>query len=310
MSSRAVQMRDRGLSIVLGSYNRKAFLKLTVDSIRRELDAADFPHETIVVDGGSTDGTIAWLSRQKDIVSIIQHNRGKWRGKPVERRSWGYFMNLGFKSAQGRYICMLSDDCLVVPGALRNGLAYFVRRQSEGVNLGAVPFYFTLNYPATTDYVVMRFGKHIHLNHGIYLNEALRSVGYADEESYSFYSADVDLSFRMISNGYSIEPCPDSKVVHFGHINITARWSNDSMRKDNKSFESIWAAMLPESGSGSTPALLMLPAERFNTSDICRYTIGLRWILLRTTLLARLETSTMVLRIARTLRTRFAKESR
>lgn len=62
------------VNVVLGSYNRKRFLKLTIDSIRKELESCDFSHEIIVVDGGSTDGAIGWLSKQKDIVSIIQHN--------------------------------------------------------------------------------------------------------------------------------------------------------------------------------------------------------------------------------------------
>lgn len=301
MTTRSAEMGSRGVSVVLGSYNRKGFLKLTVDSIRRELQAADFPHEIIIVDGGSTDGTIRWLARQKDIVSIIQHNRGKWQGKPIERRSWGYFMNLGFKCAQGKYVCMLSDDCLVVPGAIRNGVAYFEKRLSDGIKLGAVPFYFILNYPRTTDYVVVRFGKHIYVNHGIYLNEALRCVGYADEESYRFYAADADLSFRMISRGYSIEPCSDSKIVHFSHINIRARMSNNSMMEDSKVFEGKWEVMLSQSNRESTPPLLTLGDTHFTNADICRHSIGLRWTLMRTRVIAKLESSATIRRIARAL---------
>jgi len=309
MTTRSAEMGSRGISVVLGSYNRKGFLKLTVDSIRRELQAADFPHEIIIVDGGSTDGTIRWLARQKDIVSIIQHNRGKWQGKPIGRRSWGYFMNLGFKCAQAKYVCMLSDDCLVVPGAIRNGVAYFEKRLSDGIKLGAVPFYFILNYPQTTDYIVIRFGKHIYLNHGIYLNEALRCVGYADEESYRFYAADADLSFRMISRGYSIEPCSDSRIIHFSHINIGARMSNYSMIEDSKAFEIKWAAMLSESSCESTPQLLTLANQHFSSSHIYRHSIGLRCPLMRTRVLAKLESSATIRRIARALQAQLARQS-
>lgn len=198
------------VSTIIGTYNRKRFLKLTIDSIRKELENCDLTYEIIVVDDGSTDGSIKWLSKQKDIITIIQHNRGKWRGNPVERRSWGYFMNLGFKSAQGKYICMLSDDCLVVPGAIRNGITYFEKRLSEGIKLGAVPFYFIMNYPIDTEYCLMRVGEHFFVNHGLYLNAALNSVGYVDEETYRFYSADVDLCFKMLTNGYCVEPCSSS----------------------------------------------------------------------------------------------------
>jgi glycosyltransferase involved in cell wall biosynthesis len=62
------------VSIVLGSYNRLPFLKLTIESIRREMENS--AHEIIVVDGGSTDGSMEWLIQQKDVLTIIQNNRG------------------------------------------------------------------------------------------------------------------------------------------------------------------------------------------------------------------------------------------
>ena len=72
------------------------------------------------------------------MISIIQHNRGTYQGKQIEQRSWGYFMNLGFKCAQGKYICMISDDCLIIPGSLKNGYEEFERRLSQGKTPGAL----------------------------------------------------------------------------------------------------------------------------------------------------------------------------
>ena len=95
------------VSVVLGSYNRKRFLKAAIQSIRN--NGISVPYEIIVVDGGSTDGSLRWLIKQKDIINIVQHNRGSTKGQPVERRSWGYFMNLGFKCAQGKFIVILKN---------------------------------------------------------------------------------------------------------------------------------------------------------------------------------------------------------
>jgi hypothetical protein len=44
------------------------------------------PYELIVVDGFN-DGSIQWLIEQKDIITIIQHNSGEWRGKRLTE-SW------------------------------------------------------------------------------------------------------------------------------------------------------------------------------------------------------------------------------
>lgn len=108
------------VSVVMGTYNRYEFLRRTIDTVREELK--NLTHEIIVVDGGSNDETTPWLLEQKDVISIIQHNRGDWLGKPVERKSWGYFMNLGFKAGSAKYVCMVSDDCLIIPGAILNGI--------------------------------------------------------------------------------------------------------------------------------------------------------------------------------------------
>ncbi|MBT0653025.1 glycosyltransferase family 2 protein [Geomobilimonas luticola] len=214
------------LSVVLGSYNRLRFLKLTIESIRWELEQCPFSHEIVVVDGGSTDGTLMWLAKQKDIISIVQHNRGEWRGSPIETRSWGYFMNLGFKCAQGKYICMLSDDCLVVPGAIVKGVARFEEHLATGDRVGALAFYWR-NWPEQQKYRVGRtLGDRMFVNHGLYLNNAMKEVGYCDEETYLFYHADGDLCLKMWEKGYTCVDAPDSYIEHYSHANLAARSSN------------------------------------------------------------------------------------
>lgn len=201
------------LSVVIGTYQRNKFLPLTISTVRDELK--DIPHEIIVIDGGSTDGTIEWLTQQKDIVTIIQHNRGIWNNKPITKRSWGYFMNLGFKSAQGKFVCMLSDDCLVTPGSIVNGLNLFERCLNADINLGGVAFYWR-NWPTQPEYVVgQTWGDRIFINHGLYLNEALKKVGFVDENSYSFYHADGDLCLKMWEKGYLIIDSQKSFIEHF-----------------------------------------------------------------------------------------------
>lgn len=224
------------VSVVLGSYNRLDLLKLTIDSVRQELGAIS--HEIIVVDGGSSDGSDRWLVRQKDVITIVQHNRGVWNNKPIVRRSWGYFMNLAFKCAQGKYICMISDDCLIVPGAIRNGCELFEQRISKGDKVGAVAFYWR-DWPTQEKYRVgLTLGNNMFVNHGLYLREALAEVNYIDEDTFGFYCADGDLVLKMIRKGYACIDSPTSFIEHFAHTNTAIRSSN------LKNFESDWKKYL------------------------------------------------------------------
>jgi len=216
------------ISMVIGSFNRLPMLKLCIDAVRIELTGQDY--EIIVVDGGSTDGTIEWLTQQKDIVSIIQHNRGEWAGKKIERKPWAYFMNLAFKAACGKYICMLSDDSLIVPGAINNGVELFDKRLEQGVNIGGVAFYFR-DFPVRKKYAVAINVGNLYVNHGLYLNDAMKKVNYCDE-NYHFYFADTDLALNMKHMGYEIISSENSYVEHYFEATPEIRASNNDTRKE------------------------------------------------------------------------------
>jgi GT2 family glycosyltransferase len=227
------------VSVVVGSYNRRRFLEPALESVRANGTSASY--EMIVVDGGSTDGTLPWLIGQKDIVTIVQHNRGEFRGQPIRRRSWGYFMNLGFKAAQGKYVLMISDDCLLVPGAIDAGLRRFESLLDEGRKVGGGAFYFR-NWPNESDYYVQRtFGGKMMVNHGLYLREAMEAVGFVDEERYLFYKADGDLCLKMWEAGYEVVDAPGAYVEHYEGANPEVRLSNrEVMVRDRAAYRERW----------------------------------------------------------------------
>ncbi len=235
-------MSTPAVSVVLGSYNRLPFLKATIASVRDNGGA--LPCEIIVVEGGSTDGSLAWLSQQKDIITIIQHNRGIFRGRPLVRRSWGYFMNLGFKCAQGTYILMISDDCLLLPASIQRGCQHFERLRATGRSIGAVAFYWR-NWPIESAYRVgLTFGDKMFVNHGLYLRQALEQIGWIDEDRYQFYHADGDLSLKLWEHGYEVVDCPDAMVEHFTHANHKVRQSNiDRQKQDWSAYRARWAGV-------------------------------------------------------------------
>ena len=227
------------ISVVVASYQRRNLLQKTIQSVRN--NKIKLPYEIIVVDGGSDDGSIDWLVRQKDIITIVQHNRGNFNGKPIERRSWGYFMNLGFKAAQGYFILMLSDDCLLLPGAVNNAIRYYHHLKGEHRKIGGIAFYFR-NWPSEDKYYVQKtLGGKLMVNHGIFLKRALEKVNYANENSYMFYKADGDLCLKMWQAGYEIVDCPTSFVEHYYNPNEAVRRTNNAvLEQDRAAYKKKW----------------------------------------------------------------------
>ncbi|MDB4902153.1 MAG: hypothetical protein JWQ63_1434 [Mucilaginibacter sp.] len=85
------------ISVIIPTYNRLWSLPQTVESCRN----TNCNVEIIVIDDGSTDGTLIWLNKQKDI-NIIQ--------QPYLGKCWA--VNSGFEIAKGKYIRFLDSDDL------------------------------------------------------------------------------------------------------------------------------------------------------------------------------------------------------
>src|SRR5438067_8667389 len=92
-------------SVIVPTFNRADFLVDTLESVFRQR-FADF--EIIVVDDGSTDGTIEYLRSLAGRVRVCQQaNRGA-----------GPARNLGARHAQGKYLAFLDSDDLWFPWTL------------------------------------------------------------------------------------------------------------------------------------------------------------------------------------------------
>lgn len=231
------------VSVVIGSYNRASLLRLAVQSVRENFSGLE--GEIIVVDGGSTDGSIEYLSAQQDVISIIQHNRYSQDGRERRRKSWGGFMNMGFRAAAGRYVVMISDDCLLYSDAISNSIKHVESAEATGLKVGACA-YFYRNWPDERDYYVQRtLGGNLMVNHGLYLKSALEDVGYADEDNYAFYKADTDLSLRIWRAGYSITASEKAICDHYIGRAEKARASNMKLiEQDRAAMRKLWPKLV------------------------------------------------------------------
>lgn len=119
------------VAVVLGSYQRRALLEPCIDSIRHAVGS--LPYQIIVVDGGSTDGSRAWLAEQQDVALIAE--RGPLRGAVHSYdRGFGYLVDDRF-----RHAAIFNDDDLLLPGK-EPSIQRAVETLNGDVSIGAVAF--------------------------------------------------------------------------------------------------------------------------------------------------------------------------
>lgn len=110
------------VSIVSGTYNRLESLKRMVGSVRRSV--GDFHHyEIVLVDGGSTDGTLDWCRLQKDVRLIEQ---GELLGAVKA-------FNAGAQAAAGRYVILANDDVYFIDESILNAVAFMDNNDQVGI---------------------------------------------------------------------------------------------------------------------------------------------------------------------------------
>lgn len=113
-------------SVVIPTYNRRHIIGRAIDSVF-EQGVEDV--EVLVVDDGSTDGTVEWLRRDyaDKPVRVIANTGAKG---PAGAR------NTGIGAAEGQYVALLDSDDAFLPGHLADASAAFAHPASPDVVFG------------------------------------------------------------------------------------------------------------------------------------------------------------------------------
>ncbi len=117
------------ISIITPSYNQAAFLERTIQSV---LSQGISDLEYIIVDGGSTDGSIEIIQKYSEKLAwwVAESDAGQADA-----------INKGFRRAAGEYVAWLNSDDLYAPGAIAQAVAILEKNPDLGMVYGnAVTF--------------------------------------------------------------------------------------------------------------------------------------------------------------------------
>jgi GT2 family glycosyltransferase len=194
-----INRRSRRLVVLVATYNRLESLRRTLDSVA---DGTKGEHEVVVIDGGSTDGTIEFLRGRPDLTAELQ---GKLLGTA---RAY----NAAWRRVDSAWTVWLSDDTTVTPGAL--DLAVQLLETHPRLGMVGLKMKDTLGPWTDEPYLggVCPLGV-LNCNHGVLPTPLLRAIGYFNE-GYRSYTIDLDLTASVLAAGRSVAMTRAIGVMH------------------------------------------------------------------------------------------------
>jgi len=178
------------VTLVTPSYNARPYLRAAIDSVLGQ----DYPHiEYLVMDGGSTDGTLELLTAFGDRV--------RWVSEPDAGQADA--IARGFEQTSGTILGWLNADDVLKPGAVRAAVAALQTHPHAALVYGNADFIDAQGDTIGPCTVVEPYSRHRLLHYGDYIVQpaalftrpAYAAVGGLDRSLH--WAMDWDLWLRL-----------------------------------------------------------------------------------------------------------------
>lgn len=222
------------LSIVIVNWNTCDLLVQCLESVYET--AGDLELEVIVVDNGSTDGSVGVVRERFPQVCVVANS---------ENVGFVRANNQAMARCQGRHVLLLNSDTRVLPGALGELVRFMDARPGAGVAgvrlLNPDGSFQASHSPFPTlwrEFLMLsglgrRFVRPRYPSYGPGLEEGARQVDYVEgacllarreaidqvaglDERIFMYAEDVDWCYRFAQAGWEVWYLPQVTIVHYG----------------------------------------------------------------------------------------------
>lgn len=241
------------VTVVIPNWNGERFLELCLSSLERQ----SFEYfETILVDNGSTDGSLDLIAKYFPEVSVVSLD---------ENRGFSAAANAGIEASDSELVALLNNDTEQDPGWLEA----LVRAADSHPDAGSfaskmLDFQDRRMLDGAGDALRLS-GLPYRLGHGerdrgqfespetvfgacgaaaLYRRRMLEEVGLFDEDFFA-YCEDGDLSFRAHLAGYECRYVPEAVVYHMGSASTGGKRSATAATLGTRNSLSLLVKNLP-----------------------------------------------------------------
>jgi GT2 family glycosyltransferase len=214
----------RFASIIIVTHNHKQFLDRCLKSVLIQ----EYPHEIILVDNCSTDGTVSYVRENFPKMKIVETSANV---------GYGAGNNLGVKNSLGEYIVVLNPDTVVQTGWL-SALISPLENENTIITTPKILTYegFTINTCGNINHFTgLNFTRGLGSSPSNY--KEIASIGGISgacfaikkhdyeilggfDEAFFMYKEDTDFSWNALQSGFTIIYIPNSILRHYYTLRV------------------------------------------------------------------------------------------
>ncbi|MGA0201456.1 MAG: glycosyltransferase family 2 protein, partial [Prochlorotrichaceae cyanobacterium] len=204
------------ISVVIPTYNRKPILEKCLNALELQQFAPAEPlegYEVVVVDDGSTDGTVDWLTDNPHYPHVRLTQQAHLG--PAAAR------NLGVQRGQGDTIVFIDSDLVVTETFLQTHAttlqsAYDRHAHQRFFTYGAVINTCNFDHPTQEPYKVTDFSAAYFATGNVAIARTwLEKVGLFDTQFQLYGWEDLELGVRLQQEGLTLIKCPKAVGYHW-----------------------------------------------------------------------------------------------